>query len=165
MNYKQRYAYGNGFVLLAEGLNMFRLAAFVTGGNMKSTDNVSFTKRTSVVWMPGSWTQRDRIAFAEGLCERGGGIILAEGLNMFRPAAIVTGGNMKSTDNVSFTERTSVVWMPGSWTQRDGIAFAEGLCERGGGIILAEGLHYCGRRAVFLFQLYPDICLKKPKLV
>jgi hypothetical protein len=106
MNYKQRYAYGNGFVVLAVGLDMFRLAAIVTGGKMKSTDNVSFTKRTSVVWMPGSWTQRDRIAFAEGLCERGRGIILAEGLN------------------------------------------------------------YCWRRAVLLFfQLYPDICLKKPKLV
>jgi Tfp pilus assembly protein PilX len=34
VSYKREYAYANEIVVLAEGLNMFRLGAFATGGRM-----------------------------------------------------------------------------------------------------------------------------------
>jgi hypothetical protein len=53
------YAYGNGFVVLAEGLDMFRLGAIATGGNMNTSGNLSFTKRSLVGWMSGRERERD----------------------------------------------------------------------------------------------------------
>jgi hypothetical protein len=41
-------------------------------------------------------------------------VVLAEGLDVFRPGASATGGNMNPTDNLSFTKRTLVGWMSGS---------------------------------------------------
>jgi hypothetical protein len=43
------YAYANCFVLV-EVLNIFRLAAIVTGGKMNPSGNLSFTKRIYVGW-------------------------------------------------------------------------------------------------------------------
>jgi hypothetical protein len=48
MNYNWGHAYGNRFVVLAEGLDMFRLGAFGTGGNMNPSGNLFFTERTLV---------------------------------------------------------------------------------------------------------------------
>jgi hypothetical protein len=42
------YAYANGIVVLAEGLDMFRLRAIATGGKVNPTGNLSFTKTTLV---------------------------------------------------------------------------------------------------------------------
>jgi hypothetical protein len=43
-----RYACANGFVVLAEGLDVFRRGAVATGGNMNPSGNLSCTKRTLV---------------------------------------------------------------------------------------------------------------------
>jgi hypothetical protein len=48
MNYNWQCAYANRIVVLAEGLDVFRLWAIVTGGRMIPSDNFSFAKRTSV---------------------------------------------------------------------------------------------------------------------
>jgi hypothetical protein len=50
-------AYANRIVVLAEGLDMFRLGAIATVGRMIPSGNFSFTKRTLVEWMPGNSTQ------------------------------------------------------------------------------------------------------------
>jgi hypothetical protein len=42
------YAYANGFVVWAEGLDMFRLGAVAVGGNMNPSGNLTFTKTTWV---------------------------------------------------------------------------------------------------------------------
>jgi hypothetical protein len=47
-------AYTNGIVVLAEGLDMFRLEPIAPGGRMIPSSNLSFAKRTLVVWMSGS---------------------------------------------------------------------------------------------------------------
>jgi hypothetical protein len=47
-------AYANGFVVLAEGLDMFRLGAVATGGNMNLSGNLSFTKINLVGWISDS---------------------------------------------------------------------------------------------------------------
>jgi hypothetical protein len=41
-------AYGNGFVVLADGLDVFSLGAAATGGKMNPSGSLSFTKRTLV---------------------------------------------------------------------------------------------------------------------
>jgi hypothetical protein len=46
--------YAKGFAVLAEGLDMFRLVAIDTGDKMNPSGNLSFKKRTLVVWMSGS---------------------------------------------------------------------------------------------------------------
>jgi hypothetical protein len=69
---------------------------------------------------------------------------LAEGLDMFRLGAIVSGENMNQSDNLSFRKINLAGWMCGSLTQRDGITLAEGVCVLGE-IILDEGLHDWGR--------------------
>jgi hypothetical protein len=43
------YSYANVFVVLAEGHDMFRLVTVATGGKVKVSGNLSFTKRTFVV--------------------------------------------------------------------------------------------------------------------
>jgi hypothetical protein len=54
MNSIWEYAYAKVFVVLAEGLDMFRLRANATGGRIIPPGNSTFTKRTSVECMPGS---------------------------------------------------------------------------------------------------------------
>jgi hypothetical protein len=49
-----RYAYASGFVVLAEGLDMFRIGAIVTDGNMNTSGNLSFKKISLVGWMSES---------------------------------------------------------------------------------------------------------------
>jgi hypothetical protein len=41
-------AYANGFAVLAEGFDTFRLGAIATGGNMNPSRTLSFRKRTVV---------------------------------------------------------------------------------------------------------------------
>jgi hypothetical protein len=50
----RRYAYTNGFVVSAEGLDVFRLGVIATGGKMNSSGNLSFVKETLVRRMLGS---------------------------------------------------------------------------------------------------------------
>jgi hypothetical protein len=52
-------AYTNGIVVLAEGLDMFRLGPIAAGGRMIPSGNLSFTKINLVGWMSGSWAQKD----------------------------------------------------------------------------------------------------------
>jgi hypothetical protein len=42
------YAYVNGFLALAEGLDVFILGVIAAGGNMNPSGNLSFTKRALV---------------------------------------------------------------------------------------------------------------------
>jgi hypothetical protein len=51
------YAHANEFGVLAEGLDMSRLWAIVTGENMNPSGNLSFTKRWMDVWKlnPEGW--------------------------------------------------------------------------------------------------------------
>jgi hypothetical protein len=46
--------YINGFVVLAEGLDIFRLEAIAAGGKMNSSGNFSYKKQTLVEWKSGS---------------------------------------------------------------------------------------------------------------
>jgi hypothetical protein len=48
------YAYTNRFVVLAEGLDMFRLGAIAAGGNPNPSCNLSCMKRTLVGWLSGT---------------------------------------------------------------------------------------------------------------
>jgi hypothetical protein len=48
------YAYGNGFIVWAEDLDVFRLRSIAIDGNMNPSGNLFFTKRTIVGWMSGS---------------------------------------------------------------------------------------------------------------
>jgi hypothetical protein len=67
---KWRYAYANGFVVLAEGLDMFRLGLLTLAGKR----TCPLRKELWLVgWMSGSLTQRDGIALAEGLSDSRGG--------------------------------------------------------------------------------------------
>jgi hypothetical protein len=70
-----------GLLSWLEGLDMFRLGAVATGGKKNPSGNLSFKKTTFVGCMSGSSSQRDGIAFAEGFCDLGGGIMLAKGLH------------------------------------------------------------------------------------
>jgi hypothetical protein len=63
------YAYVNGVRVLAEGLDVFRLGRIAIGGKMNPPGNLSFANRTLVGWMSASFTQRDEITLAEGLCD------------------------------------------------------------------------------------------------
>jgi hypothetical protein len=63
------YSYTNGFVVLAEHLDMFRLGPIATGGKVKPSDNLSLRKRTLVEY------SRDDITLFDGLCGWGGGSI------------------------------------------------------------------------------------------
>jgi hypothetical protein len=45
------HAYVNGFVFLAEGLDMFRLGTITTSGKINPSGNLSFMNRTLVEWM------------------------------------------------------------------------------------------------------------------
>jgi hypothetical protein len=84
--------------------------------------------------------------------------VLAEGPDVLILGSTATGGKMNSSGNLSFTKRTLIGWVSGSWTHNDGIALAQGLCDLQG-IILAEGLHDLGRRTMPLLQLYLGICI------
>jgi hypothetical protein len=54
INYNWGCAHAIRIVVLAEGLDTFRLMATNTGGSMISSDNLSFVKRTLVGGMSGS---------------------------------------------------------------------------------------------------------------
>jgi hypothetical protein len=70
------YSYTNGFVVLAEHLDMFRLGPIATGGKVKPSDNLTLTKRTLVEY------SRDDITLFDGLCGwGGGGVNLADGFH------------------------------------------------------------------------------------
>jgi hypothetical protein len=47
-------AYAEGFVVLTEGLDMFRVGATATGGNMDPSGNLFFTERSLLRWISGS---------------------------------------------------------------------------------------------------------------
>jgi hypothetical protein len=49
-------AYDNGFVVLAEGRDIFTLGAIAVGGNMNPSGNLSFAKNTLVGWICGGCT-------------------------------------------------------------------------------------------------------------
>jgi hypothetical protein len=78
------YVYANGFVVLTEVLDMFRLWAVANGGNLNPSGNLSFTEGT-FVWHECLGVEP--IAFAEGLCDLGG-IIFAECLHDWRRWAV-----------------------------------------------------------------------------
>jgi hypothetical protein len=63
------YAYANGIDVVVESLDLFRLRAIAAGGRMIPSGHFSFTKRTLVGWMSGSWTKKVGIDFADGLCD------------------------------------------------------------------------------------------------
>jgi hypothetical protein len=85
-------------------------------------------------------------------------VVLAEGFNMFRLGPVAAGGNMKPSDSLPFTKRIVVGWSSGSWTQEVWIAFSEDPYDLRG-IIWAEGFRDCGRWAVPIYQLWPEICV------
>jgi hypothetical protein len=55
----RRYAYTNGFVVSAEGLDVFRLGVIATGGNINSSGNLSFVKEILVRRVLGSEVPKD----------------------------------------------------------------------------------------------------------
>jgi hypothetical protein len=68
-NHNLGYAYTNGIVVLAEGLDMFRLGPIAFGGRMIPSGNLFFTKRTLLDGCLGAEPRRDGITSAEGPCE------------------------------------------------------------------------------------------------
>jgi hypothetical protein len=54
MKYNWGCAYANGFVVLAEDLDMFRLGATAAGGRMSPPGNLCFMKINLVGWISGS---------------------------------------------------------------------------------------------------------------
>jgi hypothetical protein len=49
MNYNCECPNANGFAVMAEDLDVFRLGDIATGGKMIASGNFSFAKRTSVI--------------------------------------------------------------------------------------------------------------------
>jgi hypothetical protein len=72
------YAYANGFVVLAEGLDMFRLVTVATGGNIKPSDNLLRQELCLTGYFEGE--PRLKGSAWPKAFESLGGIILAEGL-------------------------------------------------------------------------------------
>jgi hypothetical protein len=100
------YAYGKGFVVLAEGLDVFRLRAIDTGWERNQPGNLSFTKGILVEWMSGSWSRNGWDPFGWRLLRvgAGGGIILDKGEELcpfFSYTLLFSLKMWKSTENLS----------------------------------------------------------------